>query len=240
MGHFSGAGSSAKADRRRMLRIDGRKALPVDDAERGRATDLVERHASGSERPEFFEGLDVARRIAGNGRLGVERYVVLVRGKGAPDGHYLIDVKQALPSALASALRLPQPDWAHDAQRVVSLAQRCQGVPPAFLHAVQRGKRSYVLRDLQPTADRVAFDEGKPSAERLHSLMQSLGRCTAWAHLRAGGRQGLANADELIAFGHDERWPRRLRAASRECLRPVQAEWETGAEAYDDGAFVAS
>ena len=240
MGHFSGAGSSAKADRRRMLRIDGRKALPVDDAERGRATDLVERHASGSERPEFFEVLDVARRIAGNGRLGVERYVVLVRGKGAPDGHYLIDVKQALPSALASALRLPQPDWAHDAQRVVSLAQRCQGVPPAFLHAVQRGKRSYVLRDLQPTADRVAFDEGKPSAERLHSLMQSLGRCTAWAHLRAGGRQGLANADELIAFGHDERWPRRLRAASRECLRRVQADWETCAEAYDDGAFVAS
>ena len=29
--------------------------------------------------------LDVARRIAGTGSLGVERYAILVEGKGSPD-----------------------------------------------------------------------------------------------------------------------------------------------------------
>jgi len=42
----------------------------------------------------------VARRIAGTGSLGVERYVLLIEGKGSPDGNYLLDLKQALPAVL--------------------------------------------------------------------------------------------------------------------------------------------
>ena len=179
----------------------------------------------------------MARRIAGNGSLGVRRWVVLVQGKGAPDGHYLLDLKEALPSALTPALRLKQPPWADEAERVVALAQRCQAVPPAFLHAVRMGGRSYVLRDLQPSADRVAFGDAKQPPERLLSLMASVGRCTAWAHLRASGRQRSAIADELIAWGADADAPRRLRRASRECMQTVRDDWKAYCRAYDDGVF---
>ncbi|MEO6292528.1 MAG: DUF2252 family protein [Burkholderiaceae bacterium] len=74
--------------------------------------------------PEFFEVLDVARRIAGNGSLGVDRFVVLVRGKGNPDNNYLLDLKQAVPSALTAALTLKQPAWASEGERVVALTRR--------------------------------------------------------------------------------------------------------------------
>ena len=50
--------------------------------------------------PKFFEVLDIACRIAGTGSLGVERFVVLVEGKGSPDGNYLLDIKEAKPSAM--------------------------------------------------------------------------------------------------------------------------------------------
>jgi uncharacterized protein (DUF2252 family) len=48
--------------------------------------------------------LDIGRRIAGTGSLGVERYVVLVEGKGSPDRNYLLDIKEAKPSAMAPHL----------------------------------------------------------------------------------------------------------------------------------------
>ncbi|MBK8104130.1 MAG: DUF2252 family protein [Betaproteobacteria bacterium] len=228
---------TSRRGRHRRLKLDGSKALPADEAEHRRVGALLRRFAATSGRPDFFEVLDVARRIAGNGSLGVRRWVVLVQGKGAPDGHYLLDLKEALPSALTPALRLKQPPWADEAERVVALAQRCQAVPPAFLHAVRMGGRSYVLRDLQPSADRVAFGDAKQPPERLLSLMASVGRCTAWAHLRASGRQRSAIADELIAWGADADAPRRLRRASRECMQTVRDDWKAYCRAYDDGVF---
>lgn len=223
--------------RRRELRVDGRKALPATKAQRVRVLGFIESFAATQPKPRFFEVLDVARRIAGNGSLGVDRYVVLVRGKGSPDSNYLLDLKEALPSALESALTLKQPRWDCEAERVVAIARRVQAVPTAFLHAVRMGKRSYVLRDLQPTADRVAFGGPDQDPARLLSLMRSVGHCIAWAHLRAGGRQGSAIADELIAFAQDKGWRKTLRRASEDGARNVVAQWTAFAEAYDDGAF---
>jgi uncharacterized protein (DUF2252 family) len=223
--------------RRRRLKIDGRKALAATDDERCRVSTLLARFAATSGRPDFFEVLDVARRIAGNGSLGLNRWVVLVQGKGTPDGHWLLDLKQAQPSALAPALRLKQPRWDCEAERVVALAQRCQAVPPAFLHALRMGGRSYVLCDLQPSADRVALGDARQPPGRLLSLMTSAGRCTAWAHLRASGRQRSAIADELIAWGTDADAPRRLRRASRECMQTVLDDWKAYGRAYDNGAL---
>lgn len=230
-------GRTVRRGRRRELRVDGRKALPASRKQRARVREFIAGFAAKQSKPEFFEVLDVARRIAGNGSLGVDRYVVLVHGKGSPDANYLLDLKEALPSALAGALTLKQPKWDCEAARVVAIARRVQAVPAAFLHAVRMGKRSYVLRDLQPTADRVAFGDPEQDPARLLSLMRSVGQCTAWAHLRAGGRQGSAIADELIAFAQDKRWCKTLRRASDECARKVVAQWTAFAEAYDDGAF---
>jgi uncharacterized protein (DUF2252 family) len=230
-------GRTVRRRRRRQLRVDGRKALPATKKQRARVLEFIEGFAAKQPKPAFFEVLDIARRIAGNGSLGVDRYVVLVHGKGSPDANYLLDLKEALPSALEGALALEQPRWDCEAERVVAIARRVQAVPVAFLHAVRVGRRSYVLRDLQPTADRVAFGGPGQDPARLLSLMRTVGQCTAWAHLRATGRQGSAIADELIAFAREKGWRKTLRNGSDECARTVAAHWTAFAQAYDDGAF---
>ncbi len=226
-----------RGGRRRRIRIDGVKALAVDAAQRAAVCELVANFAAASARPRFFDVLDVARRIAGLGSLGVERYVVLVRGKGSPDGNYLIDLKRALPSAAQPGVELGQPLWPDEAHRVVELQRRLQAVPMAFLHPVRLGARSFVLRGLQPSEDRVALAQRRHPVARLRNLIGVMAECVAWAHLRSSGRQGSAIADELIAYGSKRRWRRKLLALARHMADVVDADWAVFARAHDDGAF---
>ncbi|MBS0552255.1 MAG: DUF2252 family protein, partial [Proteobacteria bacterium] len=69
---------------KRRIRIDGVKALPASASQRSRVTAFMEDFATRQPAPRFFRPLDVARRISGNGSLGVERYIILVEGKGSP------------------------------------------------------------------------------------------------------------------------------------------------------------
>ncbi len=89
----------------RTLKVDGRKALPVSDERRAAVTQFMQQFAAGESDPDFYRVLDVARRIAGTGSLGVDRYVILVEGKGSPDGNYLLDLKEALRMANRSGAR---------------------------------------------------------------------------------------------------------------------------------------
>jgi uncharacterized protein (DUF2252 family) len=92
--------------KQRMLRVDGKKALPVSDKQRAKVTDFMHAFAARQPNPAFYKVLDVARRMAGTGSLGVDRYTILVEGKGSPDTNYLLDPKQALPCSLAPYLKL--------------------------------------------------------------------------------------------------------------------------------------
>ena len=228
---------SVKNGNKRKLLIDGKKALAASKNQHAQVGEFIEKFAKTQCEPEFYDVLDVARRIAGNGSLGVDRFVVLVRGKGNPDNNYLLDLKQAVPSALTDALTLKQPAWANEGERVVALTRRAQAVPVAFLHAVQMTGHDYVLRDLQPSADRVSFEEKGNEERRLNELMLAIGQCTAWSHLRGSGRQGSGIADELVAFGSAESWQKVLRKASATCADTVATEWKTYSEAYDDKVF---
>jgi uncharacterized protein (DUF2252 family) len=68
----------------RQLKVDGQKALPVSEDERRRVTAFVQRYAAQQAQPGFFEVIDVARRVAGTGSLGLPRYAVLVQAKARP------------------------------------------------------------------------------------------------------------------------------------------------------------
>jgi uncharacterized protein (DUF2252 family) len=90
--------------RRRVLRCDGRHALSASEPQHAFVTDIIDRHAEVRDQPNFFKVLDVARRVAGTGSLGLERYIVLVEGKASPNGNQLLDLKATPPSALSSHL----------------------------------------------------------------------------------------------------------------------------------------
>jgi uncharacterized protein (DUF2252 family) len=221
----------------RRLRIDGRKALAATDAQRSDVTRLLHEFAKSQQDPAFYTVLDVARRIAGTGSLGVDRYVVLVQGKGSPDHNYLLDLKQALPSSLLPRLKTVQPAWATEAERVVTLQRRLQAVSMAFLQPVLLGGQSYVLRALQPVEDRIAIASALKTPSALTAAVGTMGRLVAWSQLRSAGRQGSATADELVDFGQRRKWRRQLLDASHDSAAQVLQDAATYNVAWDDGAF---
>ena len=223
---------------RRTLRCDGKHAMPVGPAERKRVTKMIGASAAARPDPAFFKVLDVAHRIAGTGSLGLERYVVLVEGKGSPDGNYLLDLKQSRPSSLVPHLKSPQPAWRSHAERIVTTQQRMQAVPMAFLEPVVRRKRSYVLRGLQPSEDRVELYESDLAFDKVRDVIEDMGRIVAWSQLRSSGRAGSAIADELIAFGRSrKRWHADLVASARRCARLVRKDWAAYCSAFDAGVL---
>ena len=213
----------------RSLKLDGVKALPASDAQKQLVLEFMERFAVTQPNPKFFQVLDIGRRIAGTGSLGLERFVVLVEGKGSPDGNYLIDIKEARPSALAprlARLGIGQPAWADEASRVVSIQQRMQAIDHAFLQAVTLDGRASVLKGLQASEDRVVIGEWGRKLDRLKDVVATMGRVLAWDQLRAAGRSGSASADALAAFAQADEWVTQMTGATAEMTLTTRRQWE--------------
>ncbi|MEO8441235.1 MAG: DUF2252 family protein, partial [Betaproteobacteria bacterium] len=169
--------------------------------------------------------------------LGVERYVLLVEGRGSPDENYLLDLKRAVPSAMAPATRLRQPKWASDAARVVAIQRIVQAISPARLTTINDGARSYVLKELQPAEDRLDLTQAHGHAGRLESVMISMAQVTAWGHLRGCSRLGAAGVETLQSYIGGAAWGKKLIAAAHTgCTRTV-AQWRAYCVAFDRGKF---
>jgi uncharacterized protein (DUF2252 family) len=226
----------------RSIKIDSGKALPVDEAQRQKVASFMKDFAGTQDKPGFYKVLDIARRIAGTGSLGVERYVILVEGKGAPDGGYLVDLKQARPSSLAAALasfNLKQPEMSDEAVRVVTIQRRMQAVDHAFLQAVQVNGAAFVLKGLQPSEDRLDLGSWGRDAKSFAQVTTAMGRILAWDQLRAAGRQGAANADELAEFAQGSGWTDQILDAARTMRDTTRQQWQAFKAAYEAGRFVA-
>jgi hypothetical protein len=110
----------------------------------------------------------------------------------------------------------------------------------AFLDPIKQGRRSYLLRGLQASVERVSLAPARRSADDMQQVMADMGRLVAWAQLRSAGRQGSAPADDLIAFGQAGRkWQDELLLAGKSCAAQVMADWQAYRAAYDVGAFAA-
>jgi uncharacterized protein (DUF2252 family) len=222
-------------DKKRAIRVEGKKALSVSSVQRATIMNFMATFAQSHSNPDFYKVIDVARRIAGTGSLGLDRFTILVQGKGSPHGNYLLDLRFSAPSCLLPHLKVKQPRWATEAHRVVALQERVQAVPMAFLQPVRLGEAAYVLRALQPSEDRVAT--ARLTTGHLKELINTMGKIVAWAHLRSASRQGAATLDELIDFGQRKKWQEKLLKKSRVFTQQVHADWTTFNAAYDDGAF---
>jgi uncharacterized protein (DUF2252 family) len=225
----------------RRLNLDGARTLAVPNREivRAQLIHALEDLAARFGDRDFFRERDIAFRIAGMGSLGVNRYVVLVRGKGDPDRNALIDFKCAAPSSAAAALpQYAQPSWDSEAQRVVDVQDLCQAASPAYLCALQLGGAPYVVRELQPVEDRVALVPLARRVDRLDDTMEEMGRLSAYAQLRSAGRAGSADADALIGYGQEllmkpDIWvdaARAVEAANATAFARFRTAWASGDE----------
>jgi uncharacterized protein (DUF2252 family) len=210
---------------RRRIRVDGVKALAASRDDRRRVTRTVEKLGVHLGKKRFYEVLDVARRVAGCGSLGLARWIILVEGKGSPRGNYLLDLKESRAPAPGKRSPCKQPHWGTDAERIVSVQRRVQAVSPALLTAINMDGRSFVLRELQPLQDRMRMEAWGGDIDNLRDAMTTMGHVTAWAALRASGRDGSATADDLIAFANDRSWRRGALAMAKRVAARTLTEW---------------
>ena len=215
-----------KKGKRRLI-IDNKRTGAISSEERSLVESLMKNWAAKQPNSEFFKLLDVGVRIAGTGSLGVKRYVLLVQGKGSPDGNYLLDVKQAIHSSLMPYLKLSQPEWANEAVRVVAIQKRMEAMPQAWVSVVEMEGQPFVLRGLQPAQDKVSLDQWNGKLGRLKKVIKTMGEITAWNQLRSSGRQGSAIADELIYWAENAaEWHGPLLKYAQEYFTKVEADYQ--------------
>ena len=225
---------------RRRIRIDGVRALRIEARERRDLRSFLRRERQGLSTPErnrrFFDLLDAARRIAGNGSLGLARYMLLVRGRSAPHQHFVLDLKFAAPSAVSAWLKRSQPRWADDAVRVASIQRIMQAISPAMLNAVRFHEGPFVVKELQPSIDRLDLARLRAKPKRLAQAVEGMGHVAAWAHLRGCGRHGAGAPEDLQQYLAGERWRAAVeRTAEAAAARTLRA-WRSYCKDYDSGA----
>ena len=184
-----------------------------------------------------FRVIDAAFRVAGTGSLGVKRYVFLLKDTKNPKKHLLIDMKQAPPSSVQPYLTTPQPAWTTEAERVVAIQHRMQNVNPALLSVTQFDGDSYVIKEMQPTADKIDFLVIRDRYKDLACVVEDMAFLTASAMLRSAGRQGAALPDELIAFGADTHWQQGLIDYSTAYAAQVKKDYTAYFKEYKAGFF---
>jgi uncharacterized protein (DUF2252 family) len=220
--------------RKRRLIADGTHAAAARPDEIEHVERAFDSWRKERKRTKSFVVVDIARRIAGTGSLGILRYVLLVRAKRR---WLLLDMKDEPQSAPATFARVRQPQWSSEALRVVEAQQRNQGVPPPLLAAMRDGKRSFVIKELEPIEDRVRWEKWGGKLERLERLMATMGEVTAWSHLRGASWRGADDAHSLGKFGNDRDWPIHAMTYARAYAERVAVDYARFREAYDRGYF---
>jgi uncharacterized protein (DUF2252 family) len=219
----------------RKFKIEKERYLPVKDNERQPVEEMVRGLAKGQRDKEFFKVHDIAFRVAGTGSLGVRRYAALIEGRGSPDENFILDLKEERVPALEPYLNVPQPKWANPAERVAAIQKRFQGMHPALLTSVQTGRTAYLVRELQPSQDRITLADLVRKPRAVQNLVKTMAGIIAWGELRSAGRSGSANADELIAFGEAATLKTDLLNYAQRYARQVQKDFEQFASAYEAG-----
>jgi hypothetical protein len=116
--------------------------------------------------------VDVTRRIAGTGSLGVERLQVLTRGDGQP---WLLEVKALRGSPACPAA--PDSGW------VAALMRRALPEPPRFVGGARLGGAPVLVRPLYAGEDRLSAGDLEPDA--LSDTLHYLGFLAGEVHRRA-------------------------------------------------------
>jgi uncharacterized protein (DUF2252 family) len=218
------------------LAINERHFEPSDDL-KGELIAYIGRLVSECCLHHNYKVLDVVFRLAGTGSIGVKRYLFLLKSTDVKGKYLFLDMKQALPSSLKPYLTNKQPVFQSEAVRVIAVQQRMQNVAPALLSSVIFGDEPYVLKQMQPIADKIDFAALANDCEAIQKVVGDMAILTASAQLRSGGRQGSAIADELIAFGSNKQWHKVILSYAQQYARQVKKDYQEFMNGFAKGEY---
>jgi uncharacterized protein (DUF2252 family) len=216
--------------------IDNKRLLKINTAAKKELTRFIKIWLKKNHKSRFAV-LDAGFRIAGTGSIGVKRYVFLLRNLDNPKKFLLVDMKQAKPSSVQPFTDVQQPAWTNEAERVVAIQQRMQNISPALLNAVVFKDECYVIKEMQPTADKIDFLVIKDKRECISRVIEDMAMLTASAQLRSSGRQSAAVADDLIAFGKDTHWQQSIVDYAAAYAKQVKKDFRDYSKDFAKGIF---
>ncbi|HEV3145765.1 MAG TPA: DUF2252 family protein [Gemmataceae bacterium] len=179
--------------------------------------------------------LDVARRHAGIGSLGLRRFLVLLQ-EGEQADPLVLDVKEAAPSALRDLADVSVPPAENEAERIVSAQRQLQAKPTARLAALQIGDRWYRLRAMVPEENQSSLARLRESPTKLREAVAAAGRLTARSQHRGSHIGNIDRFTELKLWADSPALESVLAAAVR-FADWVQRDYDAFLKAYRDGEF---
>ncbi len=186
----------------------------------------------------FYKVRDVATRIAGTSSLGLRRYALLVEGNGSPNENYILELKETRASCAENLTRIRQPKWDSEAHRIVEVQRRVLSDPPALLNTFDFAGRNYVMKELQPVADRIDYTLFKGNVKKLSQMLEYMASIYAWSNLRSSGRHNSAIADDLIKFAEkQERYKKELLEYARNYSQTINKYHAVFRKAYEKKYF---
>ena len=113
-----------------------------------------------------------------------------------------------------------------------------QNNSPALLGSTHFSDKDYVIRELQPSSDKIDFKLIKNNPKDLGRVISDMAILTASAQLRSAGRKGAAIPDDLIAFGHTSDWQNKLLDYSKTYSGVIRNYYSEFIHSYTKGIFL--
>ncbi len=191
-----------------------------------------------SDGPYNYKVKDVVFRFAGTGSVGVKRYLFLLKSTNTKDKFLLLDMKQSFKSSLAPFVKVKQPHWENEADRIISVQKRMQYVSASLLSRTVFDEECYVIQELQPMEDTFDYKLVKKDYRNLIQVINDLAVLTASAQLRSGGVDGSSTIDELKLFGEQvANWSPNALSIGRRLADENQINYLYFVQGFEKGVF---
>ncbi len=201
-----------------LLKADDVHFMELDSARKSAIYRGVKKLLDSNERFKHLVFQDAAFRIAGTGSLGLERYCVLCYSK-KKGKHYLIDIKEARESCFSPVIKMKQPQFKNDADRVNSAAYMMQFNSPAFMATVNIDSKWFMVRELQRVSDKMTLADFGTDFSSFNAVAKEMAVLMAYAHIRSSGHMGSSTADELKQFAKKKQWQKDIMEVSGELAK---------------------
>lgn len=215
------------------------KHLPLDKELKARLTAHIEEWLQqDSNSPYNYRVVDAVFRIAGTSSIGLRRYAILLKSSnGNGDKYLLLDMKESIQPSLAPFVKIKQPKWENNAERIYFAQTLLQNSKPSLLSTTVFDDNAFVIQEMQPVKDNINFKLIKERYRDMCQVIDTMGVLTASAQLRSAGRKGSANAEELIAYACDQQIQDQMLDYALGYADTVKKQFNDFKADYRDGCF---
>jgi uncharacterized protein (DUF2252 family) len=185
--------------------------------------------------PNNYEVMDAAFRLAGTGSIGLKRYVFLLKSTNRKKKYILVEMKQVTESAVNKWIPVQQPRWRTQGERIASIQQRMQNIPPALLSHTVFKNDEFIIQEMQPAKDSFNFKLIRDQYRDIFQVIDDMATLTASAQIRSSGWKGADVVDKLIDFGNSTDWQEPLLEYAIHYSNQVKNDYRIFCEAHKAG-----